>query len=190
MASAEPGSLTRLLRAHRRGEREAFDRAVEQVYDQLCRVARGQLRRIGRQGTLDTAALVHDAYARLVDDAQIDWQDRAHFFAVAARAMRFVVVDRARRVGSKKRGGDVVVMSLDADLATSREPYELVLAIHQAVEKLLAFNERLGRIIECRFFAGMTDAEIAAALNVGERTVQRDWMRARAWLRDALGPQS
>ncbi len=186
MSAPEPGSLTRLLRAHRAGEREAFDQAVERVYDQLAKIARGQLRHAGRQRTLDTAALVHDAYARLVAEEAVDWQDRAHFFAVAARAMRFVVVDRARWRGSQKRGGGVVPSTLDPELVAAREPAELVLAVHQAVERLLTFNERLGRIVECRFFAGMTDAEIAAALDIGERTVHRDWARAKAWLRAEL----
>lgn len=187
MPPPEPGSLTRLLRAHSAGERAAFDELVERVYEELSRIAHRQLRRANAGLALDTVGLVHEAYARLVEEGAVDWQDRAHFFAVAARAMRFVVVDRARREGSQKRGGGFVPVTLDAELVAAREPAELVLAVHEAIERLLGFNQRLGRIVECRFFAGMTDAEIAAAFKVGERTVQRDWMRARAWLREALG---
>jgi RNA polymerase sigma factor (TIGR02999 family) len=105
------GSITRLLRAHRAGEREAFDRLVSTVYDQLRRMARQQLRRARPGQTLDTVALVHDACARLVEESGINWQDRSHFFAVVARAMRFVVVDRARRWGTQKRGAGAVAAS-------------------------------------------------------------------------------
>jgi len=186
MSSDDPGSITRLLRAHRDGERDAFDRLVSTVYDELSRMARQQLRRARPGHTLDTAALVHDAYARLVEESGIDWQDRSHFYAVVARAMRFLVVDRARRHGAQKRGGGVDPVPLELDVAATGEPAELVLAVDQAIERLAAFNERLARIVELRFFAGMNDAEIAAALDLSTRTVQRDWIRARAWLRRAL----
>lgn len=183
------GSVTQLLHAHRAGERAAFDRLVGLVYDDLRRIARLQLRKASPGITLDTGALIHDVYARLVDEASIDWQNRSHFYAVAARSMRFAVVDRARAQASQKRGGGLIPVELASHVAVSDEPAETVLAVNQAIEKLLAFNERLGRIVECRFFAGMTDGEIAAALDIGERTVQRDWMRAKAWLREVLaGP--
>jgi RNA polymerase sigma factor (TIGR02999 family) len=191
MPSDDPGSITRLLQAHRAGERDAFDRLVATVYDELRRMARQQLRRARPGHTLDTAALVHDAYARLVEQSAVDWQDRSHFFAVVARAMRFVVVDRARRRGARKRGaGDAATLDAELAVAAAGEPVELVLAVDQAIERLAAFNERLARIVECRFFAGMTDPEIAAGLGLSERTVQRDWLRARAWLRRALGDAS
>jgi len=186
MGFEDPGSITRLLHAHRDGERDAFDRLVEAVYDELRRMARQQLRRARPGQTLDTVGLVHDAYARLVVESGIDWQDRSHFFAVAARAMRFVVVDRARRWGAQKRGAGVVPATLDPELVGAADPAEIVLAVDQAIERLAAFNERMARIVECRFFAGMTDEEIASALEVSSRTVQRDWIRARAWLRRAL----
>lgn len=190
MGFEDPGSITRLLHAHRDGERDAFDRLVEAVYGELRRMARQQLRRARPGQTLDTAGLVHDAWARLVDETGIDWQDRSHFFAVAARAMRFVVVDRARRWGAQKRGAGVVPATLDPELVGAAEPAEIVLAVDQAIERLAGFNERLARIVECRFFAGMTDEEIASALDVSSRTVQRDWIRARAWLRRALGDEA
>ena len=188
MGFEDPGSITRLLHAHRDGERDAFDRLVETVYEELRRMERRPAHVDGRTAgqTLDTVGLVHDAYARLVDESGIDWQDRSHFFAVAARAMRFVVVDRARRWGAQKRGAGVVPATLDPELVGEAEPAEVVLAVDQAIERLDAFNERMARIVECRFFAGMTDEEIASALEVSSRTVQRDWIRARAWLRRTL----
>lgn len=187
MDTDDPGSITRLLAAHRDGERDAFDRLVALAYQELRRMARQQLRRAAPGQTLDTVALVHDAYARLVEQSAVDWQDRSHFYAVVARAMRFVVVDRARRFGAQKRGAGIVPATLDAELVGHAEPAEVVLAVDQAIERLAAFNPRLAALVECRFFAGMTDDEIAAALGLSARTVQRDWLRARAWLQRALG---
>jgi RNA polymerase sigma factor (TIGR02999 family) len=187
MSNDDPGSITRLLRAHRAGEREAFDRLVGIVYDELRRMARQQMRRARPGQTLDTAGLVHEAYARLVEESGIDWQDRSHFYAVVARAMRFVVVDRARRRGAQKRGAGAAAVELDTGIAAEAPPAEIVLGVDQAIERLEAFNPRLARIVELRFFAGLDDGEIAAALDVSTRTVQRDWLRARAWLLRVLG---
>ena len=186
MTSDDPGSITRLLRAHRDGEREAFDRLVGIVYDDLRRMARQQMRRARPGQTLDTAGLVHEAYARLGEESGIDWQDRSHFYAVVARAMRFVVVDRARRRAAQKRGGGAAAVELDTGIAAEAPPAEIVLGVDQAIERLEGFNPRLARIVELRFFAGLDDGEIAAALDVSTRTVQRDWLRARAWLLKAL----
>ncbi|HSM15290.1 MAG TPA: ECF-type sigma factor [Thermoanaerobaculia bacterium] len=187
MSSDDPGSITRLLRAHRDGERDAFDRLVSVVYDELRRMARQQLRRAGSGHTLDTVALVHDAYARLVEQEGLELEDRSHFYAVVARAMRFVVVERARRWGAQKRGGGLARVTLDPELAGVAAPAEVVLAVDQAIDRLAAFNERLARIVELRFFSGLDDGEIATTLGVSTRTVQRDWIRARAWLLRALG---
>lgn len=187
--SAPPGELTRLLVAHRAGDGDAFGRLVELAHGELARIARQQLRKAPfRDGsrTLDTVALVNEAYLRLVDDAAVDWQSRAHFYAVMARAMRFVVVDHARRRTAGKRGGGVVALTLDPELVGDADQAELVLAVHEALEQLARFNERLARIVECRFFAGLGDEEIAEALGVSARTVQRDWLRAQAWLRRVL----
>lgn len=180
------GHLTRLLVAHRGGDREAFGRLVELAHDELERMARQQLRRAPPGRTLDTVALVNEAYLRLLDESSIDWQSRAHFFGVMARAMRFVVVDHARRHSAGKRGGDARRVTLDSKLLAVSEQADIVLAIHQALEKLESWNERLARIVECRYFAGMSDEEIAAALDLSARTVQRDWLRAQAWLRRTL----
>jgi RNA polymerase sigma-70 factor, ECF subfamily len=178
--------LTRLLEAHRGGDQAAFGRLVELAHGELERMARQQLRKAPPGRTLDTVALVNEAYLRLLDESSIDWQSRAHFFGVMARAMRFVVVDHARRHSAGKRGGGALRVTLDSGFLAVADQAELVLAVHQALEQLESWNERLARIVECRYFAGMNDEEIAAALGLSTRTVQRDWLRAQAWLRRAL----
>ena len=186
MSQPDPGAITRLLRAHREGDRAAFDELVALAHDELRVLARQQLRRVRPGHTLDTAALVNEAYLRLLGEGRVDWQDRSHFFAVTARAMRFVLVDHARRAAAGKRGGDRVAVTLDPELVAAPSPAETVLAVHAAIERLEAFNERLARLVEDRVFAGMSEEEMAEALGVSLRTVQRDWMRARAWLQRAL----
>lgn len=186
MPPAEAGEITRLLESHRAGDGAAFDRLVELAYGELRRLARQQLRRARPNQTLETGALIHEAYLRLADESALDLRDRGHFFAVMARAMRFVVVDHARRRGAAKRGGGVDVATFEEDAVGAEQPAELVLAVHDAIETLESFNARLARIVECRFFAGLTDEEIAGALGLSTRTVQRDWLRARAWLQKAL----
>jgi RNA polymerase sigma factor (TIGR02999 family) len=193
MSTAPPGELTRLLRAHREGDRAAFDELVGRVHDELRKMARQQLRKAPAGATLDTVALINEAWMKLADESGIDWQSRAHFYAVTARAMRFVVVDHARRASADKRGSGETLLPLDDELgplqmADRSQPAapELVLAVHAAIDQLATFNERLARIVECRFFAGMNDGELAEALGVTPRTVQRDWLRAKAWLQRAL----
>jgi RNA polymerase sigma factor (TIGR02999 family) len=187
METERTGNLTRLLAAHRGGDREAFGRLFELAQGELETMARQQLRRAPPGRTLDTVALVHEAYLRLLDETSIDWQSRAHFFGVMAKAMRFVVVDHARRRSAAKRGGGAAPVTLDPELVGVAGQADLVLAVNQALEQLESWNERLARIVECRYFAGMSDEEIAEALGVSARTVQRDWLRAQAWLRRALG---
>jgi RNA polymerase sigma-70 factor (ECF subfamily) len=193
MRSDPTGDLTRLLRAHRAGDRAAFDELVGHVHGELKVMARQQLRRArgsAKGATLDTVGLINEAYLKLVEESDIDWQSRAHFYAVTARAMRFIVVDHARRASAGKRGSGETLLPFDEEIvgATAASPAEpeLVLAVHAAIDQLESFNERLARIVECRFFAGMTDAELAQALGVTTRTVQRDWLRAKAWLQRAL----
>ncbi|QDH70119.1 ECF-type sigma factor [Marilutibacter alkalisoli] len=183
----ESSDITQLLQRHHRGDREAFDRMVPLVYERLRIIARGQLARAGRRGqTLDTTALVQEAYLQLVDVDSVDWQDRGHFFAICARAMRRILVDYARHRQAAKRGGGIAPLTLEADMVAADSESELVLAIDDALRGLEAFNERLARVVECRYFAGMTEEETARALDSSLRTVQRDWMRARAWLLKAL----
>jgi RNA polymerase sigma factor (TIGR02999 family) len=181
------GEITLLLKACRDGDKAAFDALVPRVHDELRRMAHRQLRDVRPGQTLDTMALVNEAYLRLVDGAGLDWQNRFHFFGVTARVMRWIVVDHIRTRVAEKRGGAVAFTSLDPELAGVRSETEIVLAVNRAVEKLALFNERLARVVECRFFGGMDEEEIAAALGVSTRSVQRDWKRARAWLQQELG---
>lgn len=191
MGKSSAQEITRLLQAHRQGDREAFDRLVPLVYRDLQRIARRQRSRAPAHiDTLNTTALVHEAYFELADETGVDWQDRVHFFAIAARAMRRIVVDYARYRGAAKRGGGKPAATLDpSQLATSTgKPPDVVtlLAVDRALRSLSAFNERLTRVVECRFFVGLSQDETARALGVSLRTVQRDWTRARAWLRHEL----
>jgi RNA polymerase sigma factor (TIGR02999 family) len=181
------GDITALLVRYQAGDREAYDDLVSLVYDQLRRLARGQLARGWPSDTLTTTALVHEAYVQLVDETGVEWQDRSHFFAICARAMRRTLVDHARRHSAQKRGGGVRPLSLDAIDVGVDPQTDLVLAVDQVLTSLEQFNDRLARIVECRYFAGLTEDETAAALATSVRTVQRDWMRARAWLLKELG---
>ena len=180
------GAVTQLLRSASAGDREAYDRLFALAYDELRRVAERQLH---GAPPLSAAELVSELYLKLGDQMGGDWQGRAHFYAIAARAMRQILVDAARRRGAAKRGGAWVATTLSGkQLPAGVAPDELL-----AVDGLLAqLDERPRRVVECRFFAGMTDDEIATALGVSPRTVQREWARARAWLYAALyadGPE-
>ncbi len=186
--SVDQGQVTQLLVAARGGDRGALDRLLPAVYDELRRLARSQLRRERQDHTLLATGLVHEAYLKLVDQAQVEWQGRAHFFAVAARAMRQVLVDYARKRSTEKRGGDRVRTTLgDKGLGTALSFEELV-ALDEALTRLAELDKRLPRVVELRFFAGLKEKEIAEALGTSERTVQREWARARAWLYKELYP--
>jgi RNA polymerase sigma factor (TIGR02999 family) len=168
-----------------------MDRLMTLVYDELRAVARRQLRRWRPGQTLDTTALVHETYLRLVDQAGASWQDRAHFLSVAGVAMRHILVDAARRRVAKKRGGEGLRITLD-DLQpdqggtdASRRAVE-ILDLDEALTSLAVRNERLSRLVELRFFAGLTEEETAQTLGTSERTVRRDWLKARAFLFHAL----
>jgi RNA polymerase sigma factor (TIGR02999 family) len=176
------GEITALLQRHHAGDREAFDELVGLVYDRLRGIARRQLARGGRGHTLDTTSLVHETYMQLVDETGVAWQDRSHFFAITARAMRRILVDYARRRGAQKRGGGRPAIELELDRLSVDDHAELVLAVDEVLDSLAAFNPQLASVVECRFFAGMTEEETEVALGVPLRTVQRDWARARAWL--------
>ena len=182
----KPTDTTDLLARARSGDRAAFDALYERLYDDLLSAARGQLRRAGSGDTLDTTALVHEAYVRLVDEKSVPWDCRAHFLAIAARAMRRAIVDYARERGALKRGGGTPHVTLSADVLGTAEDPDTLIAIDDALSRLGEFNERLPRVAECRLFAGLTEEETAGALDVSLRTVQRDWQRARAWLQEAL----
>jgi RNA polymerase sigma factor (TIGR02999 family) len=177
-----------LLIAQRTGDREALEELVPLVYEDLRRIARQQLARLRTGNTLDTTALVNEAYLRLVDHSRLEASDLSHFFAIAATAMRQVLVDTVRSRNALKRGGADTPISLDLVQvgAGSEQQAELLLSIDAALHKLAELNPRLARVFECRFFAGLGEKETAEALDASLRTVQRDWQMSRAWLRREL----
>lgn len=182
----EAQTVTQILRASRSGSRPAVDRLFALLYDELRGVAHRQLDAGARGVTLNTTALINEAYLRMVDQTQASWEDRAHFFAYASSTMRTVVVDYARRRGAKKRGGDMQRLSFeDRDLPVEDQA-EMIVAVDDALTRLAQVSERLCRIVECRFFGGMSVDETATALAVSDRTVRRDWIKAKAWLYAAL----
>ncbi len=175
-----------LLAAWRAGEAGALDRLVPHVYDDLRRIARRQLR-ANRSHTLDTTLLVHEAYLKMSAQSRIDAHDRGHLLAICARAMRQFIVSHARERQADKRGGpQAVALDLDATQLPIEAQAEQLVLVDQALDRLAGISERLVRVFECRYFAGLSEGETAEALEVPLRTVQRDWMRARAWLREWL----
>ena len=181
--------ITGLLHAHGRGDTGAFDALVPLVYQDLRRVARSQLKRLGAGATLDTTGLVHEAYLRLVEQTRASFADRGHFLAVSAVAMRQILIDHARERTRLKRGGAVRPVTLHDDaVAAADKDAERLLDIDRALQQLGSVDPRLVRVVECRYFAGLSEEETAAALGVSLRTAQRDWLKARAWLRQALHP--
>lgn len=159
------------------------------VYPELRRLARSYLRRERRDHTLQTTALVHEAYERLVDQSRVSWQGRTHFMAVAAQVMRRVLIDHARQRARLKRGGDwqrVTLEGLGAAPGAGELGLDELLALDHALTKLATLDEREARVVELRYFAGMTAEEIASSLDVSKRSVQRDWTHARAWLKREL----
>jgi RNA polymerase sigma factor (TIGR02999 family) len=182
-AAASPSQgVTELLVALGRGDSSALDRLVPLVHDELRRLARRQMRRERDGHTLQTTALVNEAYLRLIDLTRVTLQDRAHFFAISARLMRRVLVDHARARGCLKRGGDADIVSLDAAVGVALErPADLV-ALDDALSALSVVDPRKGQVVEMRFFCGFSVEETAEALSVSPETVMRDWRLAKVWL--------
>jgi RNA polymerase sigma factor (TIGR02999 family) len=178
--------ITELLVAYAEGDRGAFDQLVPMVYDELRRIARRHLRRNERGQTLDTTGLVHEAYLKLAGQKGLRLEDRGHFLAVAACAMRQVIISRARARMADKRGGGIAPVTLDEQQIGTRDQAEYLLDLDRVLERLRERDERLARTVECRFFAGLSEEETAQALGVSVRTAQRNWMRARAWIRSEL----
>jgi RNA polymerase sigma factor (TIGR02999 family) len=190
---AQPHAITDALAAMRAGDARAMDQLVPLVYEELARIAHRQLGLEATGHTLSTTALVHEAYLRLVDQTRAQWADRAQFFGVAAHSMRRVLVDHARRHRAARRGGahrrHVSLEALEAaDVASlaAGERADILVAMDEALEQLAALDARQARVVECRFFGGLTEAETAEALGVTPRTVARDWVKARGWLYQAL----
>ena len=179
-------TITDYLLAARGGDREVMDRLFVSVYDELRRIAHHALRHERTDHTLGTTGLVHEAYFRLVDQTRVEWRDRGHFFGVASRAMRQVLVDYARRRGAVKRGGKVKVLALEEGLVPAEERAEALLAVDEALTRLSEHDAGLAQVVECRFFGGLTEDEIAEATGSSLRTVQRQWRRAKAWLYQEL----
>ena len=177
---------TDILTELRTGGREAVDRLMPVVYEELRAIAHRQLAARGGGGTLQTTALVHEAYLKLVDQSRAKWQDRVGFLGLAALAMRHVLVDRARARATVKRGGDLRRVALDiGEIGVDDQP-EALLQLDEALTRLNELEPRLVRVVEYRFFGGLTENEIAALLGVTVRTVERDWAKARLLLRRAL----
>lgn len=174
--------FTQLLRAASAGDDDAKKRLWTLMYDELRRVAHDQLLAERRGHTLSTTGLVHEAYLRLVDQEQIEVKDRAHFRGVAARVMREILIDYARKRKAQKRGGGQPHLRFDEALHQPDEQAEDLLALDEALSRLERLNERLSKVVECRYFGGFTEEETAEVLNVSVRTVERDWVKARGWL--------
>ena len=174
---------TRLLIDWSNGDREAAAGLMPLVYDELRRLARGYLQRERGDHTLQATGLVHEAYLRLVDQKTTTWKNRAHFFGVAARLMRRILVDHARRHGTEKRGGDRTKVEFNEALIPSASRSLNVVALDDALQDLAKLNPQHSQIVELRFFGGMSLEEVAEVLDVSPRTVQREWRMARAWLR-------
>jgi RNA polymerase sigma factor (TIGR02999 family) len=182
--------LTAVIRAVREGDGNAADELFRRVYDELHRIASGQRRRWAGNETLNTTALVHEAYLKLVRQDGAAWSDRTHFFSVAATAMRHILINYAQRQVAGKRGGGAAHLPLsDADLV-SPEAAEDLLALDEALHALATVHARSCRVVECRFFGGLDIRETADALSVSPATVERDWAFASAWLRRELGDQA
>ena len=177
--------VTTLLHAWSQGDHGAFEQLTPLVYDELRRRARRYLRGERPNHTLRPTALVHEVYLRLIDLDQVDWRDRTHFFALAARQMRRILVDSARGRKYQKRGGGAVNVTIDDAFAVAARHPDLV-ALDDALSALTAQDERKGRVVELRFFGGLTNEEIAAELGISTDTVTRDWQMAKLWLRREL----
>ena len=186
MMATESGNITELLHEARGGNPEAANHLYDAVYGQLREIAHQRLGRNRPGETLNTTGLVHEAYIRLVDQAQAAANDRGHFFALASRAMRFVLIDYARRRTAQKRGGSEEDVPLDAIQISADERTLDLLALDEALDSLSAFSERLGQLVEYRFFGGLSYEEIAGVTGLSVPTVKRDWQRARAWLYRAI----
>lgn len=174
--------ITERLRLAQQGDRAALDDVFALVYDELHRLAQAQRRRWSGDDTLDTTALVHEAYLKLVDQSQASWKDSGHFLAVAARAMRHLLVNYAERRRAAKRGGGAATVSIDEFNPVSEAVADEVIALHEALNQLAEVNERQVKVVEARFFTGLSIEETANALAISAATVKRDWQLASAWL--------
>lgn len=182
MTVETPGDVTGMLLAWNRGEPGALDRLVPAVQEELHRVARGYMREERSDHTLQATALVNEAYLKLVDQTRVTWKNRAHFIGIAARLMRRILVDHARQRAAKKRGGPDLRVTLAEDVAAPEDRSLDLIALDMALQKLAALEPRQSRVVELRFFGGLTREEAAEVLNVSLETIKRDWIAAKAFL--------
>jgi len=180
-------NITHLLKEWSEGDQQALDELTPLVYEELRQQAARYLRKERPNHSLQATALINEAFLRLIDVKDVQWQNRAHFFAIAANLMRRILVDHARRRDAEKRGGSQVCLTLDEGLAWANEPDVDLLAIDEALDRLAIIDEQQARIVELRFFSGLTVEETATALGVSPKTVKRDWSVARAWLKREIG---
>lgn len=174
--------LTELLLALREGQAGVVDRLYPLVYEELRRIAHRAIRGERTGHTLGTTGLVHEAYLGLVDQTRLEYRDRAHFYGIAARAMRHILVDYARRHGAAKRGGNQRAIPLDEAILAVEDRADALLALDEALGELETLDPRLGQVVQCRFFGGLTEEETGEVLGVTARTVRRDWLKAKGWL--------
>ena len=183
---ASTHTVTEMLQEWSGGDREALDKLIPIVYEELRRQASRYLQHERHSHTLQTTALVHEAYVRLVDQVDVRWQNRAHFFAIAAEMMRRILVDHARKRRAVKRGGDALRVTLSEALNASGERDLDIIAVDEVLTKLAALDRQQARVVELRFFGGLIVEETAEVLGVSARTVKRDWSVAKSWIRREL----
>ena len=186
MAGSDPEDITALLVSISEGDRDALNRLFPVVYAELRSLAHRQLARLRPGDTLQTTALVHEAYLKLLGTARPDWHDRKHFFAVASRAMRQISVDYARAQTAQKRGGDLPALTLDEEHLPVAGRTDDLVRLDASLTELESLSERAAQVVELRFFGGLSVEETAAVMDVSERTVKREWQKARAFLFDAF----
>jgi RNA polymerase sigma factor (TIGR02999 family) len=179
--------ITELLEQWSDGNQTALDKLYPLVYEELRRLARSYMKREPKGHTLQTTALINEAYVRIVDQKSVHWQNRSHFFAISAQIMRRILVDHARRYLHAKRGGGARRVSLDEAMIVAAERSEEVLMLDEALSNLARMDPRRCQVVELRYFAGLNNQEIASVLHISENTVMRDWNLARAWLYQQLG---
>ncbi|MGH9970664.1 MAG: sigma-70 family RNA polymerase sigma factor [Pyrinomonadaceae bacterium] len=185
--SLPPQEISQLLAEWSDGNQAVVDRLYPLVYDELRRMAHRYMNRERKGHTLQTTALINEAYLRLVEQRNVNWKNRAHFFGISAQIMRRILIDHARRYEYSKRGGGVQRVSLDEAAVVAKERGRELLALDQALNRLAEMDPRRGQVVELRFFGGLDNEEIAALLKISANTVMRDWNLARAWLYRELG---
>lgn len=178
--------VTSLLKQFTQGDKEAAEKLIPLVYDELKRLARSYMRREPPDHTLQTTALVHEAYLKLICQRTANWQSRSHFFGIAAQLMRRILIDHARGQLREKRGGGKAILPLKADLAFSPEQSEELMRLDEALDRLSVLDPRQGKVVELRFFGGLSVEETSGFLGVSPKTVKRDWVVAKAWLHAEL----